>query len=362
MLNAIGAHIYAGGFTVGVREHFNVLAHLEHAAYGSEVVKLNFPDLPIYAGGPENWPTSWPKGAARPRFLYANPPCAIWSGASAGRACRWQDDPRLQFHHDIFGYALDTVGVDVLAMESVVPVFTKGREHVDELTNVASKSGYSTTVVLHDAQWLGVPQTRKRCFLVFHKIEITWTHPPFGEPMTVRKAFQKLKLRKPIYKLDLSENSWGGGAKETTRKNWVNIALAAGPGERLAAVFDRLNPNPILGNRGQILGRPGFIYARAPWDKPCGVVMQGSLLHPDEPRVLHQDELAAICSFPKSWRWPSGVDYSAVSGYMSRGVMPPVGAWLAENVARALEKNKRLNSTGAYVLDVARPPGRYYEL
>ena len=348
MFNAIGAHVYAGGFTIGVREHFNVLAHLEHAAYGKEVVNLNYPDLPIYDGGPANWPKTWPKGSARPRFLYANPPCAIWSGASAGRVCPWQEDPRLQFHRDIFHYALDDVEVDVLAMESVPPSFVKGRDYVNDLIAKAAERGYSTTVAKHNAKWFGVAQNRSRIFYVFHKVAIPWTHPEFTEPKTVRQALKGIRSKR-------------GGYDTTINESYAKLVAQAAPGEGLARVFQRLNPSPEMNHLGKVKGRPSFLDGRLPWDKPANVVIAGKPIHPEENRYLSQEETAAICGFPKDYRWPKG-SFVDITGYMSRGIMPPVGAWLADNVKRALEMNKRLNTQTASVLDVSVPPGEYYAL
>ena len=349
MIKAIGAHIYAGGFTVGVSKHFDVTCHLEHAAYGSDVVKLNFPEMPIHAGGPSAWPASWPRsGPNRPRFLFANPPCAIWSGASHGRAVAWQDDPRLQFHHDIFHYAMDVADVDVFAMESVPPSWTKGRPHFDALAAEAGTRGYSTTVATHNAKWLGAAQNRSRIFYVFHKIAIEWDHPEYTEPMTVRQAFKGLGKAKK-----------SAGYDTTLPRKFEHLISHAKPGEGLAKVFMRMYPDPPLNARGQIAGKPSFLDCRLPWDKPANVVIAGKPIHPELPRYASQEEVAAVCGFPPDYKWPKG-DFNTITGYMSRGVMPPVGEWLASNVKAALERGKRLNSTSYAVLDVASPPGNYY--
>jgi len=46
---ALGCQIYAGGFTLGVRRYFRVLAHLELNNYGVSTVARNLPRLPIHA-------------------------------------------------------------------------------------------------------------------------------------------------------------------------------------------------------------------------------------------------------------------------------------------------------------------------
>ena len=49
-LYAVGANIFAGGFTLGVARYFTVLAHLEHAdRYGATVAQSNFKGLAVYA-------------------------------------------------------------------------------------------------------------------------------------------------------------------------------------------------------------------------------------------------------------------------------------------------------------------------
>jgi site-specific DNA-cytosine methylase len=347
MFNAIGAHIYAGGFSVGVSKSFNVLCHLEHAAYGADVVRLNFPDLPIYEGGPAAWPLKWPRGADRPRFMYANPPCAIWSAASHGRTCHWTDDPRLQAHRDIFSYALDVAQVDVLTIESVPPSFTKGREHVDHLIGVAAEKGYSTTIARHDTRWLGVPQSRKRIFYIFHKVEIPWEFPVFDRPITVRQAFRGLPKKTRGYPVPhISEAV-------------MNLLKLAKPGDSLQRLYQKLHPFPERNDRGHKIGSPSFLERRASWDAPAPVAL--SLYHPVECRQLNQEELAAICSFPPDYRWPRG-GQSLISNYMNRGVMPKAGEWLAKNVASALTVGRRLNRPTTAVLDVTQPPGNVYDL
>jgi site-specific DNA-cytosine methylase len=351
MHNAIGAHIYAGGFTVGIKKHFNVLAHLEHAAYGEEVIRLNYQNLPVYAGGPEAWKPfleKLPRGKDRPRFIFANPPCAIWSGASAGRVTEWHEDPRLQFHHDIFDL-LGSVEPDVMAIESVPPIFTKGRAHVDDLIARAKTLGYSTTVVKHNAMWMGVAQKRGRIFLAFHRINIDWEPPNFEKTVTVRQAIKGLPKRTKGYDPSI------------TSEKLLELLRHTEPGGRVRNTFDTLGMGTETGHRGQVIGRPSFLDTRFPLDKVGPIVLAGKSIHPTEARYMNQEELAAICSFPPDYKWPSR-GFGDISGFMSRGVMPRVGEWLAENVARAIDAGKRSNEQTALVYDVTGPPGTTYEL
>lgn len=345
LINALGAHIYAGGFTLGVAEHFNVVGHLEHDGYGSNVVNLNFPGMPIYLGGPAKWPTSW-HGLVK--FMYANPPCAIWSGANtASKAHNWHLDPRLQAHHDIFNYAMDVVDPDVLAIESVPQSFTKGRAHVDELISKAEPYGFATTIVVHNAQWLGIPQSRQRIFYVFHKVVIPWEIPDFDRPVTVKEAFKGLPRRRNGYAIPVPP------------KSHIQMLPHALPGESLHKVYAARNPDPPRGARGQRIDAPPFLSRRLAWDKPAPVPLL--VYHPSKNRCLTQDELATICSYPLDYLWPEA-SYNAISGLMNRAVMPKAGEWLARQVYAGLVKNNRLNDLSPAVFDIAKPPGILYNL
>jgi site-specific DNA-cytosine methylase len=348
---ALGAHIYAGGFTVGVSKHFDVVGHLEHAAYGKEVVELNFSGLPVISGGPAAWKPfvdALPRGRDRVRFVYANPPCAVWSviGRDLGKN-DWRNDPRLTYHHDIFNL-LKSVEPDVLAIESVPPIFTKGRPHIDALTAQADALGYSTTVVQCDAQNHGVAQARGRVFAAFHRVAIDW-QPPVFERTTVRDALRALPRRKT--------RGYATGLPERLR----DLVSHAKPGDCLRHVFDELHPNASPGDNGKISGRPRFVTRRFPWDAPAPVVLAGEPVHPSEDRFMSREELAAVCSFPPEFLWPDA-NFVTTSGWMSRGVMPKVGEWLAENVARAIDTGRRVNRPTAEVYDVRAAPGQLYDL
>jgi hypothetical protein len=71
--------------------------------------------------------------------------------------------------------------------------------------------------------------------------------------------------------------------------------------------------------------------------------------------------LAAICSFPPDYKWPVDT-FGEISSLMSRGVMPKVGEWLAENVARAINDGKKLNRESSEILDITSSAWSYGEL
>ncbi len=334
-MKAIGCNIFAGGFTLGVREHFEVLAHFEHAKpYGMDVMDQNLPGLFVHYPK-EGWPRSprYPGERERTRFVYANPPCAPFSGASAGRATSWDKDPRLSCFVDSFELLFD-IQPDVLAIESVCDSFAKARAFTEQLSRRAAAEGYATTILFHNARYLGVPQIRKRVFYVYHRVAFEPAPVDFESEVTVRQAFRGLRIPAATRK------RWKAGLRPVA----AQLAAQTPPGGRLAKTFNALYPEPERRPDGKVADRPSFLETRIPWDKPANVLMGGNkLIHPVEDRYLYPEELLRLATFPDTWVWENGLDLGTAGKHLSQGIAPKVGAWLAEGVRASIERGRRLN-------------------
>lgn len=340
-LRAIGANIFAGGFTLGVRRHFDVLMHLEHDGYGAAVSHANL-GLPVVTDQ-----TDWRRVLKEERvdrvdFLYSNPPCAIWSTAS-GVKRDWRLDPRLQRIRDIFEL-VDVLEPTVWCWESVCQAFTRGRDFVDELIGLAQRRGYSATYLFINARWHGVPQERKRFFLVLHKVAIDWQAPDYAlEP----SAYGAIRAVDP------------GEMKPITNKLHLKLLKKTKPGGSLRRTFVEHfgeDESQLPRNRhGKVKDKPSFLIKRLPLEGPGGVVVGDRICHPVEPRLLTINELKALCGFPPGYDLRSR---SGAASLLARGVMPPVGEWLAANVAAAVRRGKKLAEPATYLADFREPPGR----
>jgi site-specific DNA-cytosine methylase len=101
-MKALGAYIFAGGFALGVKKHFDILAHFEmKPGVYKKTFQANFPDVEYYEGE-ENWPKD--KFKNKVDFVYCNPPCAPWSnlGSTQKGAMAWKDDPRIACWRNAF--------------------------------------------------------------------------------------------------------------------------------------------------------------------------------------------------------------------------------------------------------------------
>jgi site-specific DNA-cytosine methylase len=345
-LRAVGAYVFAGGFSLGVREHFDVAAVLEENGYGAETAVRNL-GLPTHVG-PRNWPIGELLDGPRVDFVYGNPPCAAWSPLGkriqSGRES-WHSDERVECTRIHFNL-LETLQPTVWAWESVPQAFTAGKPFVRELTARAGQLGYHAYHVLHNAKYIFGRQQRKRFFCVFSKVAIDW-RCPFVEPIPMSQSLRdyakvKKEYSNEVTHMGMSRAVWKEAAstRSSMRDAWEVVAARVGAGK--------------AGNRA------AFSNSIAHLDKPCPTVLGFSTLHPTEFRFLSLGEMLFCSGYPPSWELtPSSL--GAKGGEIARGVLPPVGAWLAENVARAVRAGEPAAAARVTVVDFTRPPGAIYE-
>lgn len=318
---ALGCYIFAGGFSLGVRKHFQLLAHFEEGPYGTETAQHNIPEL---RGHVYTDPGSWPVEDYRPDFVYGNPPCAPWSAGSHGRAVPWRLDPRTGCAQRLYAL-VDRMRPKVWAWESVRPAFTKGREMVDGFVSNMPK-GYTATALLVEGTRHGVPQRRPRFFLVLSQYDVPWAPTRFAGTATVGAALKGVS-DKPRKDFPERIAKWascieeGGSARKVFEKQFPKIvAKAEAAGENVP-------------------GRPQFLCRRLRRDEPSYVVTGGTQhIHFSKDRWLSVPESAALCGYPPSFEFKGhlGGQYAQIA----QAVMPPVGEYIARMAAAAIKAKK----------------------
>lgn len=339
---ALGAYIFAGGFTLGVREHFDVVAHLENEqAYGAATAQRNFPGLSVHRGF-AGWPVEEMRALDIP-FVYGNPPCAAWSlaGAMPGKSKSetWRDDPRVSCTTEHFSL-LERLRPRVWVWESVTQAFITGREFVDDLARRGMEMGYSATVYLHDAQWLGVPHRRKRFMLILHDVELDLPAPTW-ESETVSEALRRIN--------DIGEVH-GSAATYQRSYGWL-LPHARGTTDLAKTFNEVMGDDPPRNERGNVKGRPSFLLRRDMPDRVAATIMH-ERVHPTEDRFMTLKELAHLCGFPTNYELNYGDMHE-----LSRGVMPPVGEHVAARVAAAIRADVRVTAPAYRLVDHLKPPG-----
>lgn len=345
---ALGAYIFAGGFTLGVAKHFDVLAHFEDGPYGVATARLNFPTLPIFPVQAD-WPVDDPKYQGLD-WIYGNPPCAAWSraGVKTTTTRDWRTDPRVDCtrrHFDL----LRKLRPKVWVWESVDQTFKDGRELIDELASEAISLGYAVTLFVFDGKYLGLPQRRKRFFFIAHRVKLN-LEPPDWSTTTCDQALRGIN--------DIGD-PYPATEALTRRLGW--LLPHCEPGSDLRKTFDRYheqnNLTPSVNAQGHVAGRPGFLVRRCKAGDVAPTVLH-ELVHPTEHRFLTLREIAALCGYPPDFQLAPPA--SSMNEF-SRAVMPPVAEYLARQVARAIEDDEPVTRPSTMVVDYRRPPGETYE-
>jgi DNA (cytosine-5)-methyltransferase 1 len=333
-MKALGTYIFAGGFTLGVRKHFDVQAHFEmKPGLYKKTVKANFPDLPIYEGEDE-----WPRKKFKNKidFVYCNPPCAPWSnlGSTQKGAQAWRDDPRIKCWRDSFNL-LKELEPQAIAIESVPRVYSinGGRPMITELTKEAIDLGYQVTHLLVDGGFTGLNHSRKRFFFIATKYNLNphiLNFQPLPTAGEVLENFKKEHGSDVGHLMKLGENE----------KPYLKHCKQ---GESLRVTWERYNPPETWvrgGMRGGVKGRPQFMKWRLKNNAHIPVIAGGFYIHPTEDRLFGHKELAYMAGYPVDYKWEGPA--STIGSQIARGVMPPVAEYVARIVKNSIkEKNKK---------------------
>jgi DNA (cytosine-5)-methyltransferase 1 len=321
---AIGAHIYAGGHTLGVRAAgFDAPVHLEEWPFGVETSIKNL-GVEVRVGR-ENWRASEFQGCVD--WLYSNPPCAAFS--MGGTRKHWSKDARPEYTLQCFAL-IDDVEPAVFSWECVARA-AKAKDFQRERVAFCHERGYDVHAVLLDVADCGLPSRRRRFFFVASRIELDFERPAHA-PSTPRIAWSDCDPG-PIVPVDpctdavLRTMPPGKGSladhfmlthSKQTRKEWYQS------GHRSS-------------KEGVVKGRPGFMNRRLAWDEPAFTVAGGQhLFHPDEPRGLTVREQQLLLGYPADYEFV-GTPKQAYA-QIGKAVTPPAARWLGRQVFRGLER------------------------
>jgi site-specific DNA-cytosine methylase len=203
--------------------------------------------------------------------------------------------------------------------------------------------GYAVTYVLHDSQYLGVPQVRKRFFMVCHRVPFEPLPLVTNLSQTVREVLQKLT---PCLH---THNRITGSLQRDKR-----LLLAALQGECLVKTFNRIIDEREweMGRQG-VKGRPPFGVRRLHAEKPSYGMTGYTMVHPTEPRCLSLRECQVLSGFPLDYVFID-TNTEAKMRQLARGVCPPVAEWLAESVVQSRSQGGRMRVL-ARLADLRKP-------
>lgn len=323
---AVGVYIFAGGFTVGMAETFHIVGHLEEGPFGVSTFRANFPRVPVWSAH-SRWPTERFEGVD---VVYGNPPCAPWS--PVGRSMRngaenWRTDPNVDCARRLIQFGLD-VQPRVWVMESV-PQIQKS-EFILDMAQIWLDAGYAFTLVREDAKFFGLPQQRRRCFMVAHRVEIPW------------QVFQEDLVSELVPAGDAFEQVGDPGTYPSISEQHRHLVPLVEPGLSMRAVWEKEHPE-VAGADGRVdpvKGRPLLMIHRIDPTMPCGVVIgQNVYIHPWEDRLIGYREAAGLCGYPPDWEWINGSRGRGDDriAQVAKAVTPPAARFLAKNLKLGLD-------------------------
>lgn len=337
-LTALGAYIFAGGFTLGVRKHFDVVAHFEEGPFGVATVQRNLPKLAIYQDR-ATWPLK--EFAGKVDYMYANPPCAPWSIANTpvingeAKPVHWSQNPLSTCWRHTANLVWQ-LRPKVAHIESVRPIYTKGRSMLEEIAVEAFEHGYQANVLLENALDCNLPQHRPRFVLCLTQLEYV-PSPTRGVEIFAGQALGEYRAVTRRDKIKGDNDRLPPNFKNTIEGKLIKHVK---PGERMNRVFDRVFPDAPVVN-GKVSGRTSFLKYRLHPDKPSPTQLGGaSLFHHKEDRYLTIGEASWLCGYPADYQFTGSI--SAAFAQMGKAVLPPVGEHLAFDAKRTISKGRKL--------------------
>jgi site-specific DNA-cytosine methylase len=335
-MKAVGVYIYAGNFSLGVRKHFDIEAHLEDPKpYGDDVIRMNpgyFAGMPIHPY--PDWPNYYPD------LLFANPPCAPFSNANTRSFSKdsWKNDSRISCWHNTAKYAIEN-NVAFVAIETVPQAYSKAPTMLLEKAEEFSYAGYQTMIFLHNAMFMGSCQNRPRLLFLASKYDIKLAEYNSKPTATVgSKLDEALPYLNSEHDFSIKCSEKYKACLETTE-----------PGERLRDAWEKINPEESWqqNEQGQIKGRPTFGVKKLKRDEQMNVIVGYSVIHPDEPRYLTLKEYQTLGDFPPDYYLPRKPSSQSL---VARGVSSKVGEWLGRTALLTLENASYPEDTNSLII------------
>ena len=340
-MQALGCHVFAGGFTSGVMQEMNVVAQLETHNFGRGTVEQRLQVPFINADRWEDWPKY--KGID---MLFGNPRCTGFSCLTAGQGGDTHGPWAAQTKdvHDFCQYGL-SIDVPVMVWESVQQAYSVGKPLLDYLRDeLFIPRGYKILHMFLNAASFGNCQNRRRYFFVAYKsdLKINAEAPTLPQRCTtLRDVIAHLEKRKTrgarIYKegteydgdtyLDLHPDEW---KVVPHLAQWECLNRFA---RNKLDNLRKLVPRYAETQETRMSERPFSLHCvrRIAYDRSCPTLSSscGRFVHPVLNRPLTIRELATVMG----WEHVPAGDLPVHQ--IAKGVVPAVGTWLARMVKAA---------------------------
>ena len=267
--------------------------------------------------------------------VIGGPPCQGFSTAGKGDP----NDPRNFLWREYFR-VVENANPSFVVLENVTGMLNaKNKGHLNELIEKLEGLGFIVNCGVLNAADFGVPQNRKRLFLVAGRgFHIPLPTPTVDKHITTREALKDLETGTGFHNHKFNNHAPHVSAR------WSKL----GPGEAdpnyRRSRLDPGAPSPTI--------RAGGGYG------PKGNHLAGfhPPIHYKFPRQLSVRESARLQGFPDSWIFDGSK--TAQGRQVGNAVAPPVAEAVARNIYEALELHKR-KEAGIKAKSVRESSGKY---
>jgi len=346
----------AGGLSVGFEQAgFRIALAVEHDPKTGRTYRFNHPSVDLIEEDvgkvdPEDCLARIGVEREGLTALIGGPPCQGFS--ESNRRTRTLENPRNHYYVEFFRF-LDAMRPLWFVLENVAGLRTlAGGLLLQNILDRGRSAGYAVDVHELDATKFGVPQVRRRIFVVGCRSGVFLppplkTHGPGLRPfVTVREAIGDLprlrsgatadllpypkNARRSEYQRAMRSSEEVVQGNLVTRNSEKVLARYAWikPGQNWAAI-----PDDLMDNYRDVARCHTGIYYRLRADRPSKVIgnfRKNMLIHPSQDRGLSIREAARLQSFPDRYRFLGSI------GFQQQQVADAVPPLLAEAVARTL--------------------------
>ena len=275
-------------------------------------------------------------------LVAGGPPCQGFSVQRRGDDADVRNDLIFEFYRIVH-----EVQPLLFLMENVSALGgRRGAPHLEELIVRARRDGYQVQTRVLDAADFGVPQHRRRLFVVGER---TGTAPRFAFPEPTHGLGRYVTVRDAIF--DLPAPRPVGKGEPCPIQNHEPDNISALNRERIAHVpqgggREHIPPELRLPCHRVSVDKAGHrnVYGRLHWDAPAGTITtrcnsftRGKFAHPRDDRNISMREAARLQSFPDSFTFLG--DKVATAHQIGNAVPPLLAMSLGRSLLEVLRKS-----------------------
>ncbi len=316
----------AGGLAIGFEEAgFTPVVLVENDKHACETLKINRPDWNVLCEGVQN--VDWSKYEAD--VVTGGFPCQAFS--HAGKRLGFEDTRGTLFFE--FARCIKEVRPKIFVGENVAGLVThEGGKTLKTMVSVLESFGYHVQYKILDAMNYGVPQKRRRIFIVGTLPDVSFVYPePLNKIVTLREGLKGVPKSE-------------GAKYSMNRAEILKLVPPGGSWVDLPLDLQKKHLGKSFASEG---GKRGMA-RRISWDEPSLTLTtspsqkQTERCHPEETRPFTVREYARIQTFPDDWEFTGGM--GAKYKQIGNAVPVKLANAVAANVMAALtgkEQNQR---------------------